>query len=290
MKYALFWGCLIPVKYPQMELAVRNTLPNLGVETVDIPDFSCCPDPTQFKAADKSLWVTLAARNLCLAEERGVDMVTVCSGCTATLMDVNHLLNDNGALREQTNQRLRKIGKEYKGQVKVKHLVSMLRDDVGAKAVADSVKRPLAGMRVAVHYGCHLLKPRDVMQVDDSDAPTVLEDLVSALGAEAIPHRQRLLCCGRSCLDENVPALMTKDVLVSVQDVKPDCMCMICPSCFSEFDLGQITLGKRFDIPLNTPVVHYAQLLGLAQGLSPEDLGLNLHKVKADGLVATIGG
>ena len=94
MQVTPFWGCMIPLKYPQMERAVRLSMAKIGVELVDDNHFSCCPDPIYFKAGDKLTWFTLAARNLALAEEKGHDLVTMCSGCTATLSEAHHLLEE----------------------------------------------------------------------------------------------------------------------------------------------------------------------------------------------------
>jgi len=109
---APFWGCMIPVKYPQMELSVRKTMPAIGVELIDLDQFTCCPDPIYFKARDKMNWLTIAARNLAVAEERGLDIVTMCSGCTSTLQEARFMLAEDPELKKQINQRLKRINKE----------------------------------------------------------------------------------------------------------------------------------------------------------------------------------
>ena len=172
--FAFFPGCLIPARHPAMEFAIRHTLDRLGVEIVDLPEASCCPDPIYFKSKDKLSWLAVAARNLCLAEELGLDVFTNCSGCTATLAETAHLLHDE-ELKAQVNERLARIGKEYEGTVRVRHVLTLLRDEVGYEAVADSVIVPLTGLKVAVHYGCHLLKPSRVMNVDDPNDPEGIE-------------------------------------------------------------------------------------------------------------------
>jgi heterodisulfide reductase subunit B len=286
MKFAFFVGCLIPVKYPQFEAAIRKTVPPLGIELVDLKGFSCCPDPIYFKAYDKVMWAMVAARNLAIAEEAGLDIVTVCSGCTATLSEVKFLLEEKPELKKEVNQRLAKIGKKYEGTVTIRHLITVLRDDVGVETIKKSVRRPLSNLKVAVHYGCHLLKPSHIMRVDHPDDPKVLEQMIEALGAKPVRHREFLLCCGKACIDKYTPAEMTFDVLSSIEDSHADCMGLICPSCFDSYDLGQIRLGQRFDKEFNIPVIFYFQLLGLAQGLSPKEVGLDRNKVKAEELFA----
>ena len=279
-RFVPFFGCMISTKYPQFEASVRKTLPALGVELVDLEGFSCCPDPIYFKALDKEEWLTLAARNICIAEEAGLDMVTCCSGCTATLKEANHLLREKPELRERVNKRLARIGKEYKGAIEVRHIVAALRDRVGLERVAATVTRPLEGLRVAIHYGCHLLKPSRVMQVDDPDRPTILEDLMRIVGAEPVEHEEKVLCCGKACMDPDIPAEMTRDVLKSIQALDVDCMGLICPTCFDEYDVGQIKLSRRFQEKFDLPVIYWFQLLGLAQGMDPAEMGFKRHKIK----------
>lgn len=284
-KYIPFFGCMISVKYPQFEAAVRKTVDSLGVTLVDVDGFTCCPDPIYFQASDKMNWLTIAARNLCLAEDEGLDIITMCSGCTATLSETRHILTTNMEIRDKVNERLKKINREYKGTSSVRHIVTVLRDDYGIDKVAKTVTYPLDKLTVAIHYGCHLLKPSNIMKVDDPDRPTILEDLVNATGAKALNHEERILCCGKSCENEEMPPRMVFDILTSVEKLNADCMCLICPTCFDEYDLGQIKIGRLFQKKFNLPVLYYFQLLGLAQGLSPDEVGLSRHKIKATKLV-----
>ena len=289
IKVAPFWGCMIPLKYPQMELSVRKTADALGVELVDLDGFTCCPDPIYFKARDKVQWLTMAARNLCVAEEEGLDVITMCSGCTSTLQEARFLLAEDEALKDKVNERLSRVNREYKGKVNVKHIVAMFRDDVGAERVAKSVKRPLKNLKVAIHYGCHLLKPSQIMHMDDADYPNLLENLVQALGATPLTHTEKLLCCGKGCLDDTMPLKMTYEIFASMEEVGADVMGLICPTCFNSFDLGQMTIARKMDRVFDMPVIYYCQLLGLAQGMSPEDVGLHTHRVKADKVMEIIG-
>ena len=284
-RFAFFPGCLIPVRYPQMEAAIRKTLPRLGVEIVDLAGFTCCPDPIYFKSYDKTAWLTVAARNLAVAEEAGLNVFTICSGCTATLSETYQQLNSNKNLKDAINKRLARVGKEYRGTSTVRHVATLIRDEVGVEAVAASVVRPLEGLKVAIHYGCHLLKPSHIMRVDDPDDPHILDDLVAALGATPVRHGEWILCCGKACQDEEAPAAMMYDLLKSVAAVEADVLGVVCPSCFNEFDLGQVRLARRYDDEsVKTPAVYYFQLLGLAQGLTLEDVGLHRHKVRAAAL------
>jgi heterodisulfide reductase subunit B len=280
-RFAFFPGCLIPARYPAMEFAIRHVMPRLGIDIVDLEGTSCCPDPIYFKSKDKVSWLAVAGRNLCLAEDLGLDVITNCSGCTATLSETHHLLEDD-TLRARINERLRRIGREYRGTVRVRHIATVLRDEVGYDRVRESVVRPLEGLRVAVHYGCHLLKPSRIMQVDDPNDPTMFERLVEALGAVPVRHRNWNLCCGKACQTEEIPSNMMRDLLKTVHQEQVDLLCLICPTCFGQFDHGQAKVAQQFHEAFHTPSVYYFQLLALAQGVAYEKLGFERTRFKPE--------
>jgi heterodisulfide reductase subunit B len=279
MKAVPFWGCMISLKYPQMEKAVRYSMEKLGIELVDDVRFSCCPDPIYFKASDKLTWLTLAARNLAIAEEKELDLITMCSGCTSTLCEANHLLKHDKKLRDQVNISLRKIGKEFKGSLSVRHIVTLLRDEVGMQQIRESLVTPLQDLKVAIHYGCHLLKPSEIMKVDDPVIPTILAELIEATGAIPVNHREYLLCCGKACQDHELALNMSSDVFESIDESKADCLGLICPTCFDSFDLGQIRVSRKVGKKFEMPVLYYFQLLALAQGATPHEIGIKYHKI-----------
>lgn len=280
-RFAFFPGCLIPARHPGMEFAIRTSLSRLGIEIADLDGTSCCPDPIYFKSKDKVSWLAVAARNLSLAEEQGLDIFTNCSGCTATLSECSHLLRDE-ALRSTVNERLSRIGRRYSGTGRVRHVVTLLRDVVGYEQIRQSVVRPLEGLRVAIHYGCHLLKPSRIMQVDDPNDPSVLENLVAALGATPIRHRNWYLCCGKACQSEEIPNQMMHDLLGAVSDVEPDLLCLICPTCFTQFDYGQLRVSQRFGADFHIPPVYFFQLLAFAQGVAYQALGFERQRFKPE--------
>jgi len=283
-RFAFFPGCLIPARYPAMEFAIRETLPRLGIEIVDLEGASCCPDPIYFKSKDKVSWLAVAGRNLSLAEKMGLDVMTNCSGCTATLSETYHLLQDE-ALRSRVNERLARVGREYRGKSRVRHIATVVRDEVGYERVRDSVVRPLEGLRVAIHYGCHLLKPSRIMQVDDPNDPTMLEKLVEALGAIPVRHRNWSLCCGKACQSDDIPSNMMRDLLKTVHQEEVDLLCLICPTCFGQFDHGQAKVAQQFQENFHTPSVYYFQLLAFAQGVPYEKLDFERSRFKPECLL-----
>jgi heterodisulfide reductase subunit B len=282
MQVTPFWGCMISLKYPQMESAVRLSMEKIGVELVDDNRFSCCPDPIYFKAGDKITWLTLAARNLAIAEEKGHDMVTMCSGCTATLCEVNHHLKEDEELRKKINERLKVIGRTYNGTIRVRHLVTLLRDEIGLERIRQSVVYPLHGLKVAIHYGCHLLKPSAIMQVEDPLNPSILSKLIEMTGATPVDHYEYLMCCGKAGNDPQLTLKMSHAVFDSVEKSGADCLGLICPTCFDSFDVGQLRVSREYKKDIQIPVVYYFQLLAIAQGATFEDVGLQYHKIMPD--------
>ncbi len=276
---------MIPLKYPQMESAVRFSLEKLGIELVDEPRFSCCPDPIYFKAGNRLDWYTLAARNIALAEEQELDIITVCSGCTSTLCEVNHHLKHDESLRTKVNRRLQSVGHEFKGTVTVRHLVTLLKNEIGLEAIKNSIICPFEDLRVAIHYGCHLLKPSEIMQVEDPVVPSILADLFQAAGATPVNHKEYLMCCGKACQDSKLTIDMSHTVFQSVKDSGADCLGLICPTCFDSFDLGQLRVSRKCNTTFEIPVIYYFQLLALAMGASIREVGLKYHKIMGDGFL-----
>ncbi|MCK5170178.1 MAG: hypothetical protein KAQ75_09880 [Bacteroidales bacterium] len=265
-----------------MESAVRFCMDKLGIELVENNRFSCCPDPIYFKAGDKIKWYTIAARNIAIAEQQELDIITMCSGCTSTLCEVNFHLKKDKELREKINKNLKKLGLEFKGTIQVRHLVTLLREDVGLSKIKDTVLYPLNDLKIAIHYGCHLLKPSEIMQVEDPIVPSILSELIQIMGATPVNHDEYLMCCGKACQDQDLMLNMSHSVFKSVADSGADCLGLICPTCFDSFDIGQLRVSRKFDIKYEIPVVYLFQLLALTQGASMEQIGIKFHKIMPD--------
>ncbi|MEM1540664.1 MAG: heterodisulfide reductase-related iron-sulfur binding cluster [Candidatus Bathyarchaeia archaeon] len=282
-KYAFFKGCFVPVRLPWVEKATYRTLGNLGISLVDLDEFTCCPEPVGVGIVDNLTWLAIAARNLAIAEERNLDIMTVCNGCTYTLRNTIHKLNEDKELKDKVNDIIADTGHSYKGNVKVYHFIEVLRDDVGIKKLKNSVKRPLSGLTIATHTGCHILSPKEVMKFDNPFDPTTLDEFVAALGATPADYDMKTLCCGWALMTygarEGAYRLLG-DKLGNIKDSGADCLTVICPQCFYQFDMGQF-MASRKDIPqYNLPVFFFLQLLDLAMGASLEEVGYTYHKIQ----------
>jgi len=196
-------------------------------------------------------------------------------------MDANNILKNDVGLRNEVNAHLKKIGKEYKGTIEVRHIIEFLQTDIGVKKLRDSIEKPLE-IRAAVHYGCHLLKPTKERKLGSAECPVFFDELVEATGATSVPYEGKTSCCGagggvRSAMLET-SFKMTEYKLDRMMKVEIDCIINACPFCHLQYDAAQVELkkaGKNFDIP----VLHFTQLLGLAFGFTPEDVGLNLNEI-----------
>jgi heterodisulfide reductase subunit B len=290
VKYALFLGCLAPIMGRQFELSARKVAEKLGMELVDVEDFACCGFP--LRSVDEETALLLATRDLCVAEEKGLDICTICTGCASTLAETNKELIHDVELREKVNEKLQKISRTYKGKVKVKHFVRILYEDIGLQKIKSRVKNSLEGLKLASHYGCHYLKPSDVFnKFEDPEVPKTLDQLISVLGAETVEYEDKMQCCGGVILDidDNIALAMAQRKLEHVNAMDADAMVLMCPLCGSMYDRNQRVIERRFNAAYDLPILFYTQALGLALGIDPKELGLDMNRVKTSNLLGKLG-
>jgi heterodisulfide reductase subunit B len=280
-KYLIFLGCVIPYRLSNYEISTRKVLSKLGVDLVEMPEYNCCGYPMD--TINHDLMLTLAARNLCVAEKQNLNILTLCNGCFCSLNETNKLLKEDKKLREEVNSHLKEIGMEFKGSIEVKHLVHVLAEDVGFEKIKAAVKKPLTNLRVAQHSGCHLVRPaKMVSHGDDPENPTLLKNLIRLTGAECLDYMDETECCGNPIIgvNEEVPFQMAKEKLEHIRTVQAQALITVCPFCHMMFDMNQPRIERAFNEKFGLPVLHYPQLLGLAMGFSPEELALNELRVK----------
>jgi len=273
-----FLGCIMPMRYPGIESATREVLKALGVELVELKGASCCPAPGVTRSFDQDTWRAVAARNLVIAQNAGVDVLTICNGCFDTLFETAHQLNHDKEALAKVNKVLKEIGMEYKGETAVRHFVEYLHREIGLDAIKSKVKenggKPL---KAAVHYGCHFLKPSTVKKIDNPERPTIFDEIVEALGVESVEYKDKGTCCGAGggvrARTPDVALKMTKENLTNMKAAGVEIIVDCCPFCHLQYDMGQAEL-KEFQIP----VLHLSQLMGLRFGLDREKLGLEAHK------------
>jgi succinate dehydrogenase / fumarate reductase cytochrome b subunit len=289
VRLAYYPGCVAQESGKELDLATRYVCRTLGIELVEFPNFSCCGSGF-VDEANEVLNVAINARNLAIAERAGLDVLTICSTCQGMLSLANLRMTDP-AVRERVEGALRPLGIEYRGSVKVKHLLRVLTEDIGLDAVKAKVRRPLAGLKVGAFYGCHLLRPADEMAWEDGEEPHAFEDLLSAVGASPVLYRGRVMCCGfpiQFVKPETASRIAGRQIL-DAKSHGADAMATPCPLCHLSLDAYQNKAAQAVAAPLDMPVFHLPQVVGLAFGASPEELGLPRHLVPTDPALAKIG-
>ncbi|MFX0155991.1 MAG: CoB--CoM heterodisulfide reductase iron-sulfur subunit B family protein [Candidatus Hodarchaeota archaeon] len=284
MSYDLFLGCVIPARLPFLEASSRKIFDKLGIKLNDVDGFSCCPDPTGIELIDHKTWLALGARNLSLSNNNG-GIISFCSGCVETLKGVNYYIRKDLKVKEEVNEILTNIGKEYDGTTDVKHFAEVLYENLDK--VRENVVHPLNGFKVAIHYGCHYLRPSEIINWDDPFDPITIDEIVRALGADSIEYELKMECCGNPLdkSDKDISLKMIDNKLKSIQESGANCVSLVCPACFQQFDFNQRELSKNKEVGYDFPVFYLSELVALAFGFKPEDLGLNFHRVRASKLL-----
>jgi heterodisulfide reductase subunit B len=293
-EYATFLGCIIPNRYPGIEAASTRILKDFGIELLPVKGASCCPAPGVFSSFHLESWLALAARNIALGEATGQNIVTMCNGCYGSLVEANYLLNGNRELKDKINGILGKVGYEFKGTSKIKHLIEVFSEDVGVNKIQTSMKNNLEGVRVCTHYGCHFLKPTEIKKHGSSDRPRLLDDIVRATGAESVEYKDKTMCCGFGggvrARDIDVTLDFTREKIKNIISVGGDCLVDQCASCHLEFDRGQIEINKMQGENFHLPVLYFSQLIGLGLGMGTKELGLEFQNIPAKSLLDKING
>ncbi len=282
-KYALFLGCTVPVRAQHYELAARNVAKELGIEFVDLKEGSCCGFP--LKALDAETSLLMAARNVGLASNLGLDVVTLCNSCTAMLSDAQLKLKES-----EFRRKFAELGFNYPNEIKVRHFVRMLYEDVGVESLNKAIKKTLKNLRIISHYGCHYLRPSYLHSFDNVENPHTLDELVSLTGATIIDYQEKKLCCGGSVLgvDEELAVKMANQKLSIAKNHNADAMISICPFCTVMYEDNQRKVETKFNVTYNLPVLYYPQLLGLGLGLTPDACGLKFNRIKPDSIISKL--
>jgi heterodisulfide reductase subunit B len=287
-KYLMFLGCAIPYRVSAFEISARKILGKLGVELVEMPEFNCCGLPLD--PVSHEMMLILSARNLALAEEKGLNIITLCPGCAGTLKKVNKMLKEDKALRDEINCHLKEAGLQFKGTVDAKHFMQVLIEDVGLEKVKKSVTRPLTMLKVAEHNGCHILRPKEFIGFDDPEDPKTLKTLIEATGATCLDYMDETECCGAPSVgvSDKVALQLARDKLNHIKDVKAEALITICPFCHIMYDTNELRIEKMFNEVYGIPVLHYPQLLGLAMGMNPEELAFNELRVDSSKILKQV--
>jgi len=277
VKYASFLGCQIPMRLPSIEIASKKVFEKIGLDAVDLTGYSCCPEPVISRLLDKTAWLATSARNLALAEELGLNLMTLCNGCYETLAETNHILKHEPEEMQKVNAILNQHGKRYDGKIEVKHAIEVLHDDVGTGNIKDHVVKPQK-IRVALHYGCHMYREtegKDIMR-----KPNMMKTLTGLTGVEIVNYGLERMCCGYPCMQGDEEFSLKHMLLLKLQRIKEagaDAVVLSCPACTIQFEMGQVML-RQFGIQYNMPIINLMELMALSFGVPSKDLHLEFHK------------
>ncbi|MBU4419981.1 MAG: CoB--CoM heterodisulfide reductase iron-sulfur subunit B family protein [Proteobacteria bacterium] len=285
MKYTLFLGCNIPARVQQYEASARSVLAGLGVDLKDIKEFNCCGYP--LRNSDFKTFVLFSARNMALAEKLGLNVLTLCKCCYGSMKMAEYYMEEDSLLKDEVNETLAKEGLEYNGNLEIKHFLSALYSDIGINTLKEKITRSFKDIKIATHYGCHVLRPSNIMQFDNPVSPVIFDRLVELTGAKSIDWALKLECCGAPVLgiNDDLSMNLTKNKLTDGKRSGADYLCTACPWCHLQFDSVQKMMIEQQRINNHLPAILFPQLLGLAMGIDKQALGINMNQIDISAIV-----
>ncbi len=286
LKYALYPGCAAKGATPELYQSTMAIIGRLGIEVVELTAASCCGAGVVAEA-DPDVALALNARTFAQAEQLGLDVMTICGTCQGVMGAANKRLKTEPGLRERINRVLEPAGMTYRGTVQVKHLLWIVVREVGLQRLGEQVRVSMEDFRIAPFYGCYILRPSWDLGFDDPENPTSLEKVIRAVGGEPVAYAGRTKCCGFPIIleKEAIAVAMAGTNMKEAKDGGADFMVTPCPLCHMSLDIYQDRAGKAVNTQLNLPILHLPQLLGLAMGIPPKDLGVSRHLVPVDSII-----
>ena len=284
MTYLLYPGCSLEAGGSHYEVSVESACKALGVQLKEIEDWNCCGASIHYVGGTELQTKTLNARNLALAEKQGgYDIIAPCSSCYIQMVKTAHEFDEEPELAAQLSQILAEGGLSYSGGIKVRHVLDVLYNDVGLQRIADTVKKPLSGLKVAVYYGCQTTRPYG--EYDSVEDPTTMDEIMTALGAEVVPFDKKVKCCGSGIFftEMETCAPLVGEIIGAAEEGGADLIVTACPMCQMNLEIYQSRVSKILKRELDMPILFVTQLMALAFGLDPnKDAALNRNIVSAD--------
>jgi len=272
-RYSYYPGCSLHASASEYDLSTKAVFAALEIGLDEVPDWICC-GATPAHNVDELLSLSLSAKNLELAQQVPGDMAVACASCFSRLKFAQHILSENETKRKLVEKA---IDAPVPLDSSVKHLLEILARDIGLEKLAEVTRKPLAGLKVACYYGCLLTRPTDVPNLDCTEAPTIMESVIEAVGAETVAWTHRLECCGANFTLSRPPVVqqLSNAVLDSAKAAGADCIMVACPLCHGNLDIRQKEIEGVYDCSYAMPVFYLTQLVGLALGVPAGDLGLD---------------
>ncbi len=260
LTYSYFPGCTLKTKAKELDYYTRETAAALGVKLVEIDNWQCCGGVYPLGSDEVGNKLS-SVRALNDAKEHGRDLVTVCSGCFHVLKRVNDDMKNVPDIRDRAN-RYAQFDEPYQGETKILHYLELLRDAVGFDTIKQKVENPLIGRRIGAYYGCLLLRPSGILEFDDPEDPSVIEDFLKALGATPVKYQMRNECCGayRSLEEPNFTKRLVGKIFADAKNSGCQELVTACPLCFYNL--------QKYDGPDKIPVRYISEVLAQALGIN----------------------
>jgi heterodisulfide reductase subunit B len=287
LDYSYYPGCSLHASAKEYDESTQGLFRALRIGLKEVPDWFCC-GATPAHNVDELLSLALCAKNLELANDVPGDLAVACAACFSRLKTAQHKLEVDPEKRRQVEFA---IDGPVPAEKHVKHLLEILARDFGLEQLAAAVKKPLSDLKVACYYGCLLTRPPEVPELDCVEAPTIMEQVIGAVGAQTVAWSHRLECCGANFTlsRPGVVLKLSADILASARDAGADCIMVACPLCHGNLDIRQQGIEEATGEHFGLPVFYMTQLLGLAVGVKPSRLGLNSMIVNPTPLLKSKG-
>jgi len=286
MEFAIFRCCPTSTFLKQYESSTDAVLRKLGIGFTEIKDFNCCGYP--LKNISFKGYILSSARNLSLAEKNKLNIITLCSCCYGSIKQAQQQLNEDDSLREEVNTILEKEELKYTGAIEVKNLLGVLYEDIGLDQIRANLVKSFKGLKIATHYGCHMLRPKEIMHIENPAVPPGFDQLVEITGAESIEWPNKFDCCGSPMwgIYDELSMDLTEKKIGAARQTGADYLCVACVYCQLQFDRVQKMLISKRNKKHYLPSILYPQLLGLGLGIDEEVLGINQNKLDLNGIMS----
>ncbi|MGA1825617.1 MAG: CoB--CoM heterodisulfide reductase iron-sulfur subunit B family protein [bacterium] len=267
MKFAYYPGCSLHSTAKEYDISTRVVCKELGIELQEIPDWICCGS-TPAHNKDFLLSLALPISNCIWAEKEGLDIIAPCASCYSRLKISSLEVKKDRELLERVNMT---IDADYQGKINILSPLQVFSDRQSLELIMPRIKRDLSSLKVACYYGCLFSRPKEVTGIEDVENPDQMDRIMESIGAESIDWSHKTECCGASLAitQSNICQRLVGEIMDAALYAKADCIAVACPLCQSNLDLRQQKGGKS-----SLPIFYITQLIGLALGISPSELGL----------------
>jgi len=286
MKLAYYPGCSLDGSAIEYGLSTKRTAELLGVELLEIEDWNCC-GATSGHNTNQLLSLALPARNLALAEKTGLDVLAPCAACYNRFRNTEHVVRHDRKMQEKIAA---VIEMDYAASNQTLSILELIVNKVGLEKLREKVSHPLKTMKAACYYGCLLVRPQEHTGFDDNEDPRSMDQIMQALGAESVEWSFKTECCGAALATSrpDVGYRMIYEVIRNAREAGAECLVTACPLCMMNLDMRRRGVEKAFNETLDMPVYYITELLAIACGDSPRDVGVHRHFVEAEGYLASL--